>query len=160
MKNLLIFHVVPTGVVTEIQVTITSPSTISVSWSPTNKDNWNGVIQRYTIVYERLRSVDDNVTTTEGSGIGQLFTESISIPDSGQRLANNPDPTLVDLPLSREQVMIGGLEEYHVYQLSVYYETSRGRSELSSPTVLQTLSSGIVISSDISQSVAVKQKIE
>lgn len=135
-------RVVPIGMVTDVQVTITSPSTISVSWIPTDKDNWNGVIQRYTIVYERLRSVDDNVTTTEGSGIGQLFMESISIPDSGQRLANNPDPTLAGLPLMREQVRIEGLEEYHVYQLNVYYETSRGRSELSSPASLQTLGSG------------------
>ena len=85
----------------------------------------------------------DNVTTTEGSGIGQLFMESVSIPDSRQRLANNPDPTLAALPLEREQVMIEGLEEYHVYQLNVYYETSQGRSELSSLTTLQTLGSGI-----------------
>ena len=126
----------------DVQVAITSPSTISVSWLPTDKDDWNGVVQRYTVVYERLRSVDSTMTTTEGSGFGSMFVESISIPDVGQRLANNPDPTLVTLPLRREQVSIEGLEEYQVYQLSVHYETSQGRSGQSSPTTLQTLSSG------------------
>ena len=126
----------------DVQVAITSPSTISVSWLPTDKDDWNGVVQRYTVVYERLRSVDSTMTTTEGSGFGSMFVESISIPDVGQRLANNPDPTLVTLPLRREQVTIEGLEEYQVYQLSVHYETSQGRSGQSSPTTLQTLSSG------------------
>ena len=124
---------------------ITSPSTILVSWLPTDKDNWNGAILQYTVVYERLRSIDDNMmTTTEGSGFGSIFVESISIPDDGQGLTNNPDPTRVVVPLRREQVTIDGLEEYHVYQLSVFYETSQGRSERSSPTTLQTLSSGKV----------------
>ena len=130
----------------DVRVDVTSPSTILVSWLPTDKDNWNGAIQRYTVVYERLRSIDTNMTTTttEGSGFGSIFVESISIPDDGQRLMNNPDPTRAALPLRREQVTIDGLEEYHVYRLSIYYETSQGRSEQTSPTTLQTLSSGKV----------------
>ena len=137
--------IVPVGVVTDVQVTITSPSSITVSWLPTNKDDWNGVIQRYTIVYERLRSVDGNATLPDGSGFGPIFIDSVSIPDSGQRLMNNPDPTLAVLPLSREQVAIEGLEEYHIYQVNVYYETSQGRSEPGSPISLQTLSSGMAL---------------
>lgn len=132
--------VVPTGVVTDVRVSVTSPSSVLVSWQPTDRDNWNGVIQRYTITYDRLRSVDDT-SVSEGSGMGNLFVDSISIPDAGQRLLNNPDPTLVTLPLRREQVVIEGLEEYHVYQVTVYYETSRGQSEQSSPLTVRTLTS-------------------
>ena len=71
-----------------------------------------------------------------------MFVDSISIPDAGQRLSNNPDPTLAVLPLRREQVTIEGLEEYHVYKVVVYYETSQGRSDRSSPMTVQTLTSG------------------
>ena len=140
-----VLFLVPAGVVSDVQVSINSPSSILVSWQPTDKDNWNGVIQRYTIIYERLRSVGDDVSTTisEGSGLGSIFVDSISIPDAGQRLLNNPDPTLAVLPLRREQVVIEGLEEYHVYQVTVYYETSQGRSDKTSPRILQTLMSGI-----------------
>jgi hypothetical protein len=116
-----------------------------VSWQPTDKENWNGVIQRYTIIYERLRSVGDSTSTPvpEGSGFGgPIFVNSISIPDSGQRLSNNPDPTLAVLPLTREQVTIEGLEEYHVYRVVVYYETSQGRTDRSSPATVQTSTSG------------------
>ena len=143
---------VPVGVVTDIQVTITSPTSVLVSWMPTDKDNWNGVIQRYTIIYERLRSVDSNMTSVEGSGFEPMFVDSISIPDAGQRLVNNPDPTLAVLPLRREQVTIEGLEEYHVYRVNVFYETSQGQSELTSPTSLQTLSSGTYMINNLVQS--------
>ena len=135
---------VPTGVVSDVQVSVSSPSSIRVSWQPTDKENWNGVIQRYAIIYERLRYVGDNTSTTtsEGSGLGSIFVDSISIPDAGQRLSNNPDPTLAVLPLNREEVTIEGLEEYHVYRVVVYYETSQGRSDRSSPVTVQTLTSG------------------
>lgn len=139
------FFLVPTGVVSDVQVSVSSPSSILVSWQPTDKDNWNGVIQRYTIIYERLRSVGDTTSSTtipDGSGMGSIYVDSISIPDAGQRLSNNPDPTLAVLPLRREQVMIEGLEEYHVYRVAIYYETSQGRSDRSSPMTVQTLTSG------------------
>lgn len=132
----------PVGIVTDIRVSVTSPSSVLVSWMPTDKDNWNGVIRRYTVVYELLRSLDNMTTAPEGSGFGSIFMNSVSIPDVGE-VMNNPDPTLVILPLRREQVEIVSLEEYHVYRLAVYYETSQGRSELSSPVTLQTLTSGI-----------------
>ena len=135
----------PTGIVSNVEVSVTSPSSIRVSWQPTDKENWNGVLQRYTVVYERLRSIGDNTSTpvsSEGSGFGSISMDSISIPDSGQRLTNNPDPTLAVLPLRREQVTIEGLEEYYVYRVAVYYETSQGRSDRSSPATVQTSTSG------------------
>ena len=143
----MILFLVPIGIVSGIEVSVTSPSSIRVSWQPTDNENWNGVIQRYTIVYERLRSVGDSTSTptSEGSGFGAISMDSISIPDSGQRLANNPDPTLAVLPLRREQVTIEGLEEYHVYRVAVYYETSQGRSDRSSPATVQTSTSGKII---------------
>ena len=135
---------VPTGIVSDVEVFVTSPSSIRVSWQPTDKENWNGIVRRYTVVYERLRSVGDNTSTSvsDGSGMGSILVDSISIPDSGQRLSNNPDPTLAVPPLGREQVVVDGLEEYHVYRVAVYYETAQGRSDRSSPVMIQTLISG------------------
>lgn len=140
----IIHFAVPTGIVSDVQASVISPSSIQVSWQPTDKENWNGVVQRYTIVYQRLRSVGDNTSTSvsEGSGLGSIFVDTISIPDVGQRLVNNPDPTLAVLPLRREQATIEGLEEYNVYKVVVYYETSQGRSDRSSPVMVQTSISG------------------
>ena len=139
-----IHFAVPTGIVSDVQASVISPSSIQMSWQPTDKENWNGVVQRYTIVYQRLRSVGDNTSTSvsEGSGLGSIFVDTISIPDVGQRLVNNPDPTLAVLPLRREQATIEGLEEYNVYKVVVYYETSQGRSDRSSPVMVQTSISG------------------
>lgn len=129
---------VPIGVVTDVRVSVVTPSIVNVSWLPTHKDNWNGVVQQYTVDYKLLQSVD-NITTVESSGMGPIFESSVSI---SQGLINNPDPTLTVLPLKRESVEVQGLQEHHIYQFTVYYENSQGRSNPSSVVTQETSISG------------------
>ena len=78
--------------------------------------------------------------TVYGSGVAPSLYASI--PALGQPLANNPNPTLVTLPLKRESVLISGLHEFSVYQFSIYYENSVGRSDISSPLEQATTAAG------------------
>ena len=92
----------------------------------------------------------DEISDSEGFGLGSdtgsgakpLMSDSITIPSIGRPLANNPDPTRVTLPLRNESVVIEELEEFHVYRFVIFYENSQGRSNSSSPVVIQTLISG------------------
>ena len=90
--------------------------------------------------YKLIRSVGDN------SGVASPMYASI--PAVGQPLANNPNPTHVTLPLKRESVLISGLQEYSVYQFTIYYENSVGRSDSSSPLEQTTTAAGNVNNSD------------
>ena len=67
------------------------------------------------------------------------------IPSFGQPLINNEDPTRVNLPLQMETALINGLEEYHVYRFSVYFETGAGRSSSSNFITVETSSIGIIM---------------
>ena len=80
--------------------------------------------------------------TVYGSGVAP--TMYASIPALGQPLANSPNPTLVTLPLKRESVLISGLHEFSVYQFTIYYENSVGRSDSSSPLEQATSAAGIM----------------
>ena len=121
-----------------------------MSWLPTSQDDWNGVITRYTVEYRLIRSVRDMIgmygsgiaPTVYGSGVAP--TMYASVPSLGQPLVNNPNPTLVTLPLKRESVLITGLQEFFVYQFTIYYENSVGRSDSSSPLEQATAAAGTV----------------
>ena len=121
-----------------------------MSWLPTSQDNWNGVITRYTVEYRLIRSVRDMIgmygsgiaPTVYGSGIAP--TMYASVPSLSQPLVNNPNPTLVTLPLKRESILITGLHEFSVYQFTIYYENSVGRSDISSPLEQATAAAGNV----------------
>ena len=121
-----------------------------MSWLPTSQDNWNGVITRYTVEYRLIRSVRDMIgmygsgvaPTVYGSGVAP--TLYASIPPPGQPLVNNPNPIHVTLPLKRESVLISGLHEFSVYQFTIYYENSVGRSDISSPLEQATAAAGTV----------------
>ena len=113
------------------------------------RDNWNGVIQSYTVSYELLGSVDGisdpggfEFGSDSASGAEPLISDLVSIPSIGHPFTNNPDPTLVVLPLKNESVVIDGLEEFHVYRFVIFYENSQGRSRSSSPVIKQTYISG------------------
>jgi hypothetical protein len=108
------------------------------------------VIQRYTVSYELLGSVDEigadpdgfGLGSDNGSGEGPSTVPSVTIQIFGQSLANDPDPTRVTVPLRNESVVIVGLEEFHVYRFVIFYENSQGRSNSSAPVVAQTFVSG------------------
>ena len=135
-------HIAPSaGSVEQVTVDVLSSTSVNVSWFPTSQDNWNGVITHYTVEYRLIRSVSD-MSDVPGSGITP--TMYASIPSLGQPLANNPNPTLVTSPLKRESVLITGLHEFSVYQFSIYYENSVGRSDISSPLEQATAAAGNV----------------
>ncbi len=108
------------------------------------------MIQRYTVSYELLGSVDEigadpdgfGLGSDNGSGEGPSTVPSVTIQIFGQSLANDPDPTRVTVPLRNESVVIVGLEEFHVYRFVIFYENSQGRSNSSAPVVAQTFVSG------------------
>ena len=137
MSSLLILHVAPSaGAVEQVNISVVSSTSVNVSWFPTSQDNWNGIITHYTVEYKLIRSVRDN------SGVAP--TMYASIPAPGQPLANNPNPTHVTLPLKRESILITGLQEFSVYQFTIYYENSVGRSDISSPLEQATAAAGTV----------------
>ena len=141
MSSLLLLHVAPsTGAVEQVNISVVSSTSVNVSWLPTSQDNWNGIITHHTVEYKLIRSVGDN------SGVASPMYASI--PAVGQPLANNPNPTHVTLPLKRESVLISGLQEYSVYQFTIYYENSVGRSDSSSPLEQTTTAAGNVNNSD------------
>ena len=136
-------HIAPsTGAVEQVIVDVVSSTSVNVSWFPTSLDNWNGIITHYTVEYTLIRSASD-INDVYGSGI--VPTMYASIPSLGQPLANNPNPTLVTLPLKRESVLITGLQEFSVYQFTIYYENSVGRSDISSALEQATSAAGNLI---------------
>ena len=138
----IFFCTAPNGSVTDVRVSVKTPSSVVVSWLPTNKDNWNGPIQNYTVDYKLLQSAD-NASIVESSGMGPFFMGSVSIPNNKQGLVNNPDPRQATLPLERESVEVQNLHEYHIYQFTVYYENRKGISEPSFAVTQETSVSGI-----------------
>ena len=91
---------------------------------------------RYTIQYSLIRPVqeDDDDDDDEG-GLSRDYSMTFVTysPSSRQHLSNSPNPTLATSPLVQEQLEIGGLQEYFVYSISIYYENSAGRSAGSNP---------------------------
>ena len=143
------FRTAPKGSVRDVIVSVLSPSSVNVSWLPTNKDNWNGPIQQYTVEYKLLQSAD-NASAVESSGMGPFYTlGSISIPNNQQELVNNPDPTQATLPLNRESVVVQDLQEHHIYQFTVYYENIKGISKPSVAVTQETSVSGMKLLSNV-----------
>ena len=71
-------HTAPSAsAVEQVTVEVVSSTSVNVSWLPTSRDNWNGIITRYTVEYKLTRSVSDMigmygsgvVPTVYGSGI-------------------------------------------------------------------------------------------
>lgn len=73
----------------------------------------------YTVEYQRqgpVQFIDDPFIP--------YFNQTVSI----HSLKNNPDPRLAILPLVYESVDIDRLEENFLYQFTIYYENSAGKS--------------------------------
>ena len=133
--------VAPLGVISDIHLSTLTPKSALISWLPTLKENWNGIILYYTIDYELLGPVDHSNNASDyelDTGKQTLVSYSITIPDDDRPLANNPDPNLVLLPLKNESVTIEGLEEFHIYQLVIYYANSQGTSNSSAAITFTT----------------------
>ena len=103
---------------------VISAISVELSWLPPDPQLWNGVITNYTVVYKLLGPV--GMTPVE-----IVTTANITIPTPGNPLANNPDPRHATAPLQWEMVVLDDLQEYHVYEFSVFIENAAGRSEMS-----------------------------
>ena len=127
----------PTAPVENVSAEVTSSTSVTVSWLPANRDDWNGIIVRYTIIIEQLGSLADSDTSNSA-----VVVFNQSLPTIAQLLANSPDPTLVELPLQREVAILNNLEEHHIYRFSVFYENSAGQSSTSETIMLETPATG------------------
>ncbi|CAI8041621.1 Tyrosine-protein phosphatase Lar [Geodia barretti] len=115
-----------TAVVRNVTVDVLSATSVAVSWLPPYVQSWNGVITSYTIIYELLGKVNG------GSSTQPIQTDTLVYPQPGMMFNNDPDPRAsAQLPLQFESVKIGLLEEFYVYQFSVYLENSVGISDAS-----------------------------
>ena len=108
-------------------VTINSPTSVTLSWLPIAPDRWNGILSSYVIQYQRQSQAESLDTPAI-----VYITSTASIPSLPEHpLSNSPDPRLATLPLNEESLQLQGLEEYHVYDFTVYCENSAGRSDIS-----------------------------
>ena len=119
---------------------IISPTSVVISWLPSNTSLWNGIILKYTVEYQRqgpAEFIDDPLIPYHY----QYLNQTISI----HSLENNPDPRLAISPLVDESVLIDRLEENFIYQFTIYYENSAGKSVKSDAFQLGMPSSGTYI---------------
>ena len=132
----------PSAIVRNVSVEEASPSSVVLSWLPPDIQFWNGIITRYTVVYERLGTVDE---FDDSSAMEPFTSQSISIPQPGLSLVNNRDPQFAILPLQEESVLIEHLEEYYVYTFVVYLENTEGQSGASHTATQEMPQAGIHI---------------
>ena len=130
--------VVPTASPTNVtQVNVTATS-VTIGWYPSNPNSWNGLLTHYVIDYQLIRSREESASSSDPA-------LTIIIPSLGQPLVNENDPTRVNSSLLMETANINSLEEFYVYQFSIYYETSVGRSPSSSSLLVKTLPTGKIM---------------
>lgn len=113
---------------------IISPTSVVISWLPSNTSLWNGIILKYTVEYQRqgpAKFIDDPLIP--------YLNQTISI----HSLENNPDPRFAISPLVDESVLIDRLEENFIHQFTIYYENSAGKSVKSDAIQLGMPSSGM-----------------
>ena len=111
----------------DFAVGVESPSSVQLSWLPPEPTFWNGKVANYTVFCELLGPVASVNAST--NGITMTFIKWI--PSDGQPLANSPDPRVALPPLRQESILIGDLEEYHVYRFSVRMLNTAGQSQAS-----------------------------
>ena len=117
-----------------------SSKSVKVSWLPPEKEHWNGIITNYTIYYKRLGPVSG-----DNFGPNSEVLDTVSIPNTKQTLANDPNPKLVSHPLHHEEVLLEGLEEYFLYEFSVDVATSAGTGEVSLLLAVGMPASGLIV---------------
>ena len=114
----------PGAPVNNFTVDVISATSVELSWLPPDPQLWNGVITNYTVIYKLLGPV--------GMPPAETITTMIkAFPTHRNPLANNLDPILASLPLRQEIVVLDDLQEYHIYEFSVFIANAAGRSEMS-----------------------------
>ncbi len=137
MSTTNIFPSAPSASVENLTLTNALATSVTIGWYPTSAYHWNGILIQYVIEYQLIGSIDE----LESSEVVEPVL-SQAIPSIGQPLTNEQNPIRVNLPLLMETAQLDRLEEYHVYSVSIYFETSVGRSLSSSSIMVETLPSG------------------
>jgi len=118
------FYIAPGAPVHDFPVEVISATSVELSWLPPDPQLWNGVITNYTVVYKLLGPV--------GMTPAEIVTTSIeAFPNQGNPLIYNRDPRLASVPLQQEKIDLDDLQEYHVYEFSVFIANAAGQSEMS-----------------------------
>ena len=120
------FYTAPGAPVNNFTVDVISATSVELSWLPPDPQLWNGVITNYTLAYKLLGPIG----MTPGSA-DMVTTRNKAIPTPGNPLANNPDPRHATVPLEPEIAILDDLQEYHVYEFSVFIANTAGRSDMS-----------------------------
>ena len=118
------FYTAPGAPVRNFTVEVISATSVELSWLPPDPQLWNGVITDYTVVYKQLGPVGMTPADTVTSIIK-------TFPTQGNPLVNNPNSRHATVPLQNETVVLDHLQEYFVYEFSVFMENAAGRSEMS-----------------------------
>ena len=127
---------VPTASPSNLTLVDVTATSVTIGWYPSDPDSWNGFLTHYIVNYQLIMSGEDAVSSRVNPQL------SFIIPSSDQPLVNEQDPTRVGSSLLTETARINSLEEFYVYQFSVYYETSVGRSPSSSSLLVETPPTG------------------
>ena len=118
------FYTAPGAPIRNFTVEVISATSVELSWLPPDPQLWNGVITNYTVVYKRLGPVGMTPAET-------VTTMVKAFPTQGNPLINNPDPRHATVPLQQEIALLDDLQEYHVYEFSVFIANTAGQSEMS-----------------------------
>jgi len=86
----------------------------------------------------------------------EIVTTSIeAFPNQGNPLINNRDPRLASVPLQQEKIDLDDLQEYHVYEFSVFIANAAGQSEMSMAIIQELPGAGRFIAQIAITSVSV-----
>ena len=117
---------VPTGVVRNLTVNLTSSTSLQLSWVPPERHLWRGTINHYLATATRL-----------GPARGPTKRQApFSTAAVVQPVANHPDPSLAVDSLMEEHYELLGLEEYFQYSITVSIVNDAGKGP-DHPPILQ-----------------------
>lgn len=133
------YFIGPSLSVENVEVSIVSSSSVSISWLPPPREHWNGILTSYTVI-----SYSYGPNNISMSGISEVQLENTSFvgavskeyPMEGSAWVNYPDPRFIYTDLVPEELTIESLHEFFTYKFMVYLSNSVGDSDLvSSATV-------------------------
>ena len=121
---LIIIILVADASILEMKVEIQSPTSVVISWIPPERQHWRGRIKAYAITSVRFPFNESNLLKREAPLVDTVLVQPI---------ANNPDPSLAQVPLKTEVHVLNGLEESFKYRFTVGIVNEAGSGIMSAP---------------------------
>ena len=119
------FTTVPGASVRNFSVTVSSPRSLLLTWLPPERLYWHGVTLHYEISVVQLGPV----RTGEEERSADMLRLKV------EPKTNHKDPSLATEPLQPESHVVGNLEEYYQYSISVVMVNSAGEGQPTQPVV-------------------------